>query len=66
MASALSYPCLDRREKSFSFDILRRVPAKFLATRKNQGWQMSQDFGHEFKLTRATTKHGVSKFTRLH
>ena len=62
-AGVKEYWLVDSREKSFSFDILRRGPSKFLATRKNQGWLMSQVFGHEFKLTRATTKHGVSKFT---
>ena len=61
-AGVKEYWLVDSREKSFSFDILRRGPSKFLATRKNQGWLMSQVFGHEFKLTRATTKHGVSKF----
>jgi Uma2 family endonuclease len=62
-AGVKEYWLVDSREKSFSFDILRRGSSKFLATRKNQGWQMSQVFGHEFKLTRETTKHGVSKFT---
>ena len=62
-AGVKEYWLVDSREKSFSFDILRRGSSKFLATRKNQGWQMSQVFGREFKLTREASKHGVSKFT---
>ncbi len=62
-AGVQEYWLVDSREKSFSFDILRRGPSKFLATKKHQGWIKSQVFGREFKLTRETTKHGVSKFT---
>ena len=62
-AGVREYWLVDSREKTFSFDILRRGSAKFLATRKHQGWQKSQVFGREFKLTRETTKHDVSKFT---
>ena len=62
-AGVKEYWLVDSREKSFAFDILRRGPSKFVATRKNQGWLKSRVFGHEFKLNRETTKHGVSKFT---
>jgi Uma2 family endonuclease len=62
-AGVKEYWLVDSREKSFAFDILRRGPSKFLTTRKNQGWLKSQVFGREFKLSRETTKHGVSKFT---
>ena len=62
-AGVQEYWLVDSREKSFSFDILRRGPSKFLATKKHQGWIKSQVFVREFKLTKETTKHGVSKFT---
>jgi Uma2 family endonuclease len=62
-AGVKEYWLVDSRENSFSFDILRRGAAKFLATRKQQGWIKSQVFGCEFKLSREATKHGVSKFT---
>ena len=62
-AGVKEYWLVDSREISFSFDILRRGSSKFLATRKHQGWIKSQVFGREFKLSRETTKHGVSKFT---
>jgi Uma2 family endonuclease len=62
-AGVQEYWLVDSREKSFAFDILRRGPAKFVATRKHQGWVKSQVFGREFKLSKETTKHGVSKFT---
>jgi len=62
-AGVQEYWLVDSREKTFSFDILRRGPSKFLATRKHQGWIKSQVFGREFKLSKETTKHGVSKFT---
>ncbi|MBM3997544.1 MAG: Uma2 family endonuclease [Planctomycetes bacterium] len=62
-AGVKEYLLADCRENHFSFDILRRGPAKFVPTRKSQGWIKSVVFGLEFKLTRATTKRGVSKFT---
>jgi Uma2 family endonuclease len=62
-AGVKEYWLVDSREKSFSFDILRHGAAKYVSTRKQAGWLKSQVFGHEFKLTRETTKHGVSKFT---
>jgi Uma2 family endonuclease len=62
-AGVKEYWLVDSREKTFAFDILRHGAAKFIATRKQAGWAKSQVFGHEFKLTRETTKHGVSKFT---
>ena len=61
-AGVKEYWLVDSREKSFSFDILRHGAAKYIATRKQAGWVKSQVFGREFKLTRETTKHGVSKF----
>lgn len=62
-AGVKEYWLVDCRERSLSFDILRRGPMKFLATRKHQGWVKSQVFGREFKLSKDATKHGVSKFT---
>ncbi len=62
-AGVQEYWLVDSREKSFAFDILRRGPSKFLATRKHQGWIKSQVFRHEFKLSKETTKHGVTRFT---
>jgi Uma2 family endonuclease len=62
-AGVKEYWLVDSREKSFSFDILRHGAAKYVTTRKQAGWVKSQVFGREFKLTRATTKHGVTKFT---
>jgi Uma2 family endonuclease len=61
-AGVKEYWLVDSREKSFSFDILRRGPSKFLVTRKHQGWAKSQVFGREFKLSKETAKYGVSKF----
>lgn len=61
-AGVREYWLVDSRAKTFAFDILRRGPSKFLATRKHQGWQKSLVFEREFKLTRETTKHNVSKF----
>ena len=62
-AGVKEYWLVDCREKQFSFDILRRGATKFVTTRKHQGWLKSQVFGREFKLSRETTKQGVSKFT---
>jgi Uma2 family endonuclease len=62
-AGVKEYWLVDSRAKSFSFDILRRGPSKFLVTRKPQGWVKSQVFGREFKLSKEAAKHGVSKFT---
>lgn len=62
-ANVKEYWLVDSREKSFSFDILRRGPSKFVATRKSQGWIRSPVFGREFKLTREVSKRSVSKFT---
>jgi Uma2 family endonuclease len=62
-AAVKEYWLVDSREKSFSFDILRRGPSKFIFTRKNHGWIKSQVFQWELKLTRRTTKHGMSLFT---
>jgi Uma2 family endonuclease len=62
-AGVKEYWLVDCREQSLSFDILRRGPMKFLATRKHQGWVKSQVFGREFKLSKDAAKHGVSKFT---
>jgi Uma2 family endonuclease len=64
-ASVKEYWLVDSREKSFSFDILRRGASKYIATRKHDGLVKSAVFGREFKLIRETTKHGVSKFTLL-
>ncbi len=61
-AGVKEYWLVDSRENHFAFDILRRGPAKFMTTRKNQGWQKSQVFGREFKLKRNESKYGVSKF----
>jgi Uma2 family endonuclease len=61
-ADVKEYWLVDSRESSFSFDILRQGPTKYIATRKHQGWIRSQVFEREFKLTRSATKHGVSKF----
>jgi Uma2 family endonuclease len=61
-AGVKEYWLVDSREKTFAFDILRRGPTKFVVTRKHQGWLKSQVFGHEFKLSRATTAHGVTRF----
>ncbi len=62
-AGVKEYWLVDSREKHFSFEILRRGAAKFVATRKQQGWVKSQVFGREFKLARQTTKQGLTKFT---
>jgi Uma2 family endonuclease len=62
-AGVKEYWLVDSRETSFSFDIFRRGPAKFVASRKHQGWLKSQVFGREFKLSKEAGKHGVSKFT---
>jgi Uma2 family endonuclease len=62
-AGVTEYWLVDCREKSFSFDILRHGPARFIVTRKHDGWVKSQVFGREFKLTRTPTKHGISDFT---
>jgi Uma2 family endonuclease len=61
-AGVKEYWLVDSREHSFAFDILRRGPAKFLTTRKHQGWIKSQVFDREFKLTRKIGKHGMTKF----
>ncbi len=61
-AGVKQYWLADSRENHFPFDIFRRGPTKFVATRKNQGWIKSQVFGREFRLSRGATKHGVSKF----
>ena len=55
-AGVKEYWLVDSREKTFAFDILRRGPAKFLATTQHQGWIKSQVFGREFKLTREMAK----------
>ena len=62
-AGVKEYWLVDSREKTFSFEILRRGPSGFTATRKRQGWLKSQVFGHEFKLSKDAGKQGVSKFT---
>jgi Uma2 family endonuclease len=62
-AGIKEYWLVDCRDRSFSFDVLRRGSAKYVAARKHQGWVKSTVFAREFKLTRKPTKHGISKFT---
>jgi Uma2 family endonuclease len=64
-AGVKEYWLVDSRPASFSFDILRTGPSKFMATRKQQGWIKSRVFGREFRLTKTMTKLGISSF-KLH
>jgi Uma2 family endonuclease len=62
-AGVHEYWLVDSREKSFSFEILRRTSTKFVPTRKQDGWVKSRVFKKEFRLTKQTTRLGISKFT---
>ena len=61
-AKGREYWLVDPREKTFSFNIYRYTPAKFVAVRKVQGWIKSQVFHKEFRLQREPTDSGVPTF----
>ncbi len=61
-AKIREYWLVDSREKSFSFNILRYTPTKFITVRKNQGWVKSQVFQREFRLAREITDATVPTF----
>jgi len=61
------YWIVDAREGALSFDILKRGPRAYTATRGQPGgWLKSAVFGKSFRVTQATDPLGNPKFTLEH
>ena len=57
------YWLVDARSDAIAFDIYKRGPKGFVATRKQAGWLKSVAFGKSFKLTRENDEQGNPEFT---
>lgn len=57
------YWLVDARSDAIAFDIYKRGPKGFVATRKQTGWLKSAAFGKAFKLTRENDEQGNPEFT---
>jgi Uma2 family endonuclease len=57
-AGVREYWLIDARQDSPSFEILRRGPKGFIATRKNAGWTSSAIFGKSFQLVMRKDRSG--------
>jgi Uma2 family endonuclease len=57
------YWLVDARGGEVEFDILKRGPKGYTATRKQGGWLKSAVFGKSFRLTRGTDPQGNPEFT---
>ena len=57
------YWLVDARGDDIEFDILKRGPKGYTATRKAGGWVKSAVFGRSFRLTRGTDRGGNPRFT---
>ena len=57
------YWLVDARSDAIAFDIYKRGPKGFVATRKQAGWLKSAAFGKAFKLTRENEEQGNPEFT---
>ena len=62
-AGITEYWLVDARGDAIEFDILKRGPKGYIATRKQAGWLKSAVFGKSFKLTRANDSQGNPEFT---
>lgn len=60
------YWLIDARGDDLKFDILRRKPTEFVATRKSAGWVKSAVLAKEFRLTRTDSAHGYPRYTLEH
>lgn len=54
---------MDARGKDVEFEILKRGPKGYTATRRQAGWVKSAAFGKTFRLTRGTDPQGNPEFT---
>jgi Uma2 family endonuclease len=57
-AGVQEYWLVDARGGALSYDILRRGPKKFVATRLQDGWLKSQVFGRSFRFRQETDHLG--------
>jgi Uma2 family endonuclease len=57
-AGVREYWLIDARQDPPSFEILRRGPKGFIATRKNAGWTSSAIFGKSFQLVMRKDRSG--------
>jgi Uma2 family endonuclease len=57
------YWLVDARGKEAEFDILKRGPKGYAATKRQAGWVKSAVFGKSFRLTRTTNALGHPEFT---
>ncbi len=62
-AGIAEYWLADARGDGVAFDILRRGPKGYVATRRQGGWLKSAVFGKSFRLLRTTDRSGNPKFT---
>lgn len=62
-AGVQEYWLVDARHAPLSFDIYRRGPKEFVATRKQSGWLKSSVFGKSFRLSRTTDQTGNPEYT---
>jgi Uma2 family endonuclease len=62
-AGIAEYWLVDCREDRLVFDILRRTPKGYVATRRQGGWIKSKVFSKSFRLTRRTDDLGNPEYT---
>jgi Uma2 family endonuclease len=64
-AEISEYWLVDSREAEPEIEILRRIGAKYVATRKRDSWVKSSVFGKDFRLERTEVDDNVFTFTLL-
>ena len=62
-AGIREYWLIDARKEPLQFDIFRRGPRSFSATRKQEGWVKSAVFGKSFRLTALPDASGHPDYT---
>jgi Uma2 family endonuclease len=62
-AGVSEYWLVDARGERLSFEIFRRGPRGYIATRKQNGWIKSHVFGKSFRLTRRKDDLGYPEYT---
>ena len=62
-AGIREYWLIDARKEPLQFDIFRRGPRSYSATRKQEGWVKSSVFGKSFRLSALPDESGHPYYT---